>query len=431
MRPDRLIALCLLCFSPALLAGDRPSNIIIMIGDGMGPAHLTAYRHFQYRSDDPAQVPNTIYDDLLVGLSGTHPDDDTIVTDSASSATALATGYKTCNQFVALSCEGKPLRTLFQEAKARSMRTGLAVSSQVNHATPAAYYAHQKSRHDYDQIADQLLDNRVDDQLPVDIIFGGGTDYFLREDRNLVTELESQGYQYADNWEAFGQLDEAPALALLADVALPAALNNPVESPLAQLTDKALQLLTNDEGFVLMVEGSQIDWCSHDNDVVCMLGEMHDFAEAVRVARGYVDAHPDTLLLITADHETGGLSLGRDGHYAWEKDVLRGVTLTARALGPKMHASADDQWETIWNEHTGIALEDRERARLGEAHAAEEEDLIEVIKAVINERSYTGWTTGGHSAVDVPVMAYGQGRESFIGYLDNAEIGQRLMKLLP
>jgi len=431
MRATPLIVLCLLLFSPVLLAEDRPRNIIIMIGDGMGPAHLTAYRHFQYRGDDPAQVPNTIFDDLLVGLSGTHPDDDTIVTDSASSATALSTGYKTCNQFVALSCDGKPLRTIFEEAKSRGMRTGVAVSSQVNHATPAAYYAHQKSRHHYDEIADQLLDNRIDDQLPVDIIFGGGTDYFLREDRNLVAELEYHGYQYADSWEAFSELDAAPALALLADVALPAALNTPVENPLAQLTDKALQLLTHDDGFVLMVEGSQIDWCSHDNDVVCTLGEMHDFAEAARVARDYVDAHPDTLLLITADHETGGLSLGRDGHYAWDKGVLRDVTLTARALGPKMRAGAEDQWESVWNDHTGIALEASERTRLSEAHAEGESALIAVIKAVINERSYTGWTTGGHTAVDVPVMAYGKGRERFVGYLDNAEIGQRLMELLP
>jgi alkaline phosphatase len=381
-------------------------------------------------STDDAQRP-TVFDQLLTGMSGTHPDDDTIVTDSAAGATALATGHKTCNRFVALSCAGKPLQTLFQKAKAHQMRTGIVVSSQVNHATPAAYYAHHQSRQAYDAIANQLLDNTVGKQLPVDVIFGGGTRYLVREDRNLVQELKAAGYAYADTWTAVEQLVRAPALALLAEVALPSALDNPVAQPLATLTEKALQLLAgkdDQKGFVLMVEGSQIDWCSHANDIACALAEMHDFAQAVQVARDFVDANPDTLLLITADHETGGLSLGRDGHYAWHADVIRGVTATAPVLASRLLAS--DPWLRTWYDHTNITLTQEDREHLQAARQQGEAALADAIKSLINQRSFTGWSTGGHTAVDVPLMAYGKGSEQFHGYLDNAEIGRRLMELL-
>lgn len=407
-----------------------PKNIIVMIGDGMGQSHLSAYRHFQAEGFGDAVRP-TIFDQLFVGMSGTHPLGDNIITDSAAAATALATGHKTCNQFVSLSCAGEPLRTVLQKAKAGQMRTGIVVSSQVTHATPAAYYAHEKSRHAQEAIADQLVDNTVGDQLPVDVIFGGGTQYLIRQDRNLVEELQAAGYSYADSWQALQQLKRPPAVALLAAAGLPSALNNPVEKPLAKLTEKALFLLASDteeKGFFLMVEGSQIDWCSHANDIACTLAEMHDFALAVQVAKAFVDQHPNTLLVVTSDHETGGLSLG-DGQRSWRADVLRGVKVTASRLADELQAS--DDWQALWSERTGIKLSKAERAQLKEARAASKDELALVVSALINRRSHTGWTSDGHTAVDVPVMAYGKDHERFRGYLDNAEIGRRIMDLIP
>lgn len=403
-----------------------PKNIIVMIGDGMGPAHIVGYRHMQNRE---GALEPTIFDQLLVGWSSTHPDDDTLVTDSAASATALATGRKTCNLAIAMDCEGRPLTTLLQAAKQQGKVTGIAVSSQVNHATPASFYAHSPTRHKLNAIADQLVDNRIDERPTVDLIMGGGVQYFVREDRNLVEELQAEGYQYADSWSALESLQQLPALALLADVALPSALDNPVANPLAKLTGHALQLLSEHEkGFVLMVEGSQIDWCSHTNDIACAMAEMHDFGQAVTVARDFVDQHPDTLLVITGDHETGGLSLGANNQYHWHPQVIRRIQLTASTLSERLRAA--EQWREVWLEHTGITLEQDEYDRLHQARKASADRLADAIKTIIDQRSGTGWTTHGHTAVDVPILAHGAGQERFHGFVDNAEIGRRLLEAL-
>ncbi|MDQ2075978.1 alkaline phosphatase [Marinimicrobium sp. ABcell2] len=426
MRNISPIALSLLLLTFAASSVAAPKNIIVMVGDGMGPSHVTGYRHMQHTS---GEVKPTILDELLVGWSSTHPDDDTIVTDSASSATALATGHKTCNLSIAMDCNDRPLKTLFQKAKQHGKWTGIAVTSQVNHATPAPFYAHSPTRHQLNEIADQLVDNRVNEQLPVDVILGGGVQFFVREDRNLVEELKAEGYQYADSWKSLNKLDRAPALGLLAKVALPSALESPVPDPLATLTDRALQLLSkNEKGFVLVVEGSQIDWCSHANDIACAMAEMDDFAAAVTVARDFVDAHPDTLLVITGDHETGGLSLGANNQYHWHPHVIRGVKLTANTLSDRLLKTK--RWQRAWQKHTGIELDEEEQSALSQARSAGKEELATAIKDIINRRSHTGWTSHGHTAVDVPIMAYGAGSERFHGFVDNADIGARLMEAI-
>ncbi|WP_111642149.1 alkaline phosphatase [Marinimicrobium alkaliphilum] len=415
----------------ALVAGPsfaEAPNIIVMIGDGMGPAHLTAYRHYQHQG--PAyEAPPTILDRLVVGMSSTQPHDDTVVTDSGASATALATGHKTCNQAIAVDCDGEPLRTLFHAAKARGMLTGVVATSQVYHATPASFFAHHRSRHAYGAIADHLMDNTMSDALPVDVIFGGGKRNMVREDRNLVEALQAEGYTYADNLVALEALSRAPALALLADSGLPHALDNPEARVLARMTERALALVDgHEQGFVMMIEGSQIDWCSHANDIACTLAEMHDFAEAARVAKAFIRNNPNTLLVITGDHETGGLSVGANNEYQWLPDVIRNVKHSAGVLSRLLRES--ETWEQTWLDNTGLTLEDEEKAALYRARAAGQDPLADAIKDLINRRSHTGWTSGGHTAVDVPILAYGAHRERFAGFVDNAEIGRRLIELL-
>lgn len=426
MRHLRWILVALVSLA-APVAADPP-NIILMIGDGMGPAHLTAYRHYQHRGPIH-EAPPTVLDRLLVGMSSTHPLDDTVVTDSGASATALATGQKTCNQAIAVDCDSEPLRTLFHAAKARGMQTSVVVTSQVYHATPASFYAHHRSRHAYAAIADHLVENTMSDALPVDVIFGGGKRHMIREDRNIAEELQAAGYTYADSLAQLEALEQAPALALLADAGLPHALDNPEEQVLARMTEKALALHADHEaGFVMMIEGSQIDWCSHANDIACTLAEMHDFAEAVRVAKAFVRDNPNTLLLITGDHETGGLSVGANNEYQWLPEVIRGVQHSAGVLSERLRGTED--WETTWESYTGLTLAEEEKAALYRARAAGKDPLADAIKDLINRRSHTGWTSGGHTAVDVPILAYGAQAERFAGFVDNAEIGQRLLQLL-
>lgn len=426
MRHLRLTLWVLVLIASPSLA-DTP-NIIVMIGDGMGPAHLTAYRHYQHQGP-VHEAPPTILDRLLVGMSSTHPHDDTVVTDSGASATALTTGHKTCNQAIAVNCDSESLPTLFHAAKARNMATGVVVTSQVYHATPASFYAHHRSRHAYAAIADHLVDNRMSDQWPVDVIFGGGTRHLQREDRDLVAELIEAGYAYTDNLADVAGLEQSPALALLADSGLPHALDNPEPRVLARMTETALALLSKrEQGFVMMIEGSQIDWCSHANDIACTLAEMHDFAEAARVAKAFVRNNPNTLLLITGDHETGGLSVGANNEYQWLPEIIRGVRHSAGVLSERLRDAED--WEAAWTSYTGLTLADEEKAALYRARAAGQDPLADAIKDLINRRSHTGWTSGGHTAVDVPILAYGAHAERFAGFVDNAEIGRRLLQLL-
>lgn len=426
----KVFLLSVLAIATATPVAAAPKNIIYMIGDGMGPAYLTAYRYYLNQGERP--VEQTIFDQLLVGAASTYPDDDTLVTDSAAGATALATGVKSFNGAISVNRQHIPIGTMMQLAKRLGKANGIVASSQVNHATPAAFVSHNVNRRNYSAIADMYLDYRINGQPVADVILGGGTSYFIRDDRNLVTEFKQQGYQYADSWQDLNQLTTKPALALLDKIGLPAALNSEQPAQLATLTEKALQLLSPAEkGFVLMVEGSQIDWCGHDNDIACAMAEMDDFAKAITVAKAYVDANPDTLLVITADHETGGMSLGADGKYLWLPEVVRGVKATGRRIADEMNAADSDQAALArWQALTGINITDEEQQQLLAARGKEQKDLRDVAVRLVAKYSYTGWTTGGHTGADVPVMAYGKYSGAFRGFMDNTDIAKQLIRYI-
>lgn len=414
-----------------------PKNVIYMIGDGMGPAYLTAYRYYQHQltfGADAANKPvaNTIFDDLLTGMASTYPDDDTLVTDSAAGATALATGVKSFNGAISVNRQHIPIGTMMQLAKQLGKANGIVASSQINHATPAAFVSHNVSRRNLNAIADMYFDYKINGQPVADVIFGGGTDFFIREDRNVIADFKAAGYQYADSWQQLTTLSQKPAIALLDKVALPPVLNSSQPAQLATLTTKALQLLQPAEkGFVLMVEGSQIDWCGHDNDIACAMAEMHDFAQAVHVAKAYVDANPDTLLVITADHETGGMSLGANGKYLWLPEIISKVSATGRKIADELNAAASDEAALKrWFELTRITLTAEEQQRLLAQRGGEQNALREVAVQLISQYSYTGWTTGGHTAADVPIMAYGKNREDFQGFMDNTAIAKQLIRYI-
>lgn len=429
-----------------------PKNIIYMIGDGMGPAYLAAYRYYM---DDPATkvVEKTVFDELWVGVATTYPDDDTVVTDSAAGATALSTRIKSYNGAISVDHQHDKLTTMLEIAKHQGKATGVVATAQINHATPAAFIAHNKTRRAYNEIANDYFDNKVDGKFVADLMFGGGISYFERPDRNLAGEFKKAGYQYANSWQDFGKINQLPALALLAPVGFPSTLDNPVQAPLVQMTEKALGLLGKAEkGFVVMIEGSQIDWCGHANDIACAMAEMHDFGNAIKVAKAYVDAHPDTLLVITADHETGGLSLGADGVYAWNRDVIKAVKQSAPALAKTLLNAPAAELKKVWEQQTSLTLTGQEWQQLSgeiaklssvfkakdwskeadvlEAQADFVKPLAKQIKHLVDSYSKTGWTSGAHTAIDVPVLAYGKDAQAFAGFQDNTDIARKLIELI-
>ena len=421
----KLSLLALLCSAGSVMAESAPKNIIYMIGDGMGPAYTTAYRYFK---DDPNTkvVDPTVFDTILRGMAHTYPDDHTYVTDSAAGATALSSGHKSYNGAIAVDTDKKPVKTMLEVAKERGMTTALVATSQINHATPASFASHNESRRNYDEIANDYIDNKIAGKLPVDLMLGGGTKYYVREDRNLVEEFKAAGYQYSDDFAAMNDLKQVPALGLFAEVGLPFALDeNPTR--LTQMPTKALDLLDgqNDKGFFVMIEGSQIDWCGHANDIACAMGEMDDFAKSIEQAKAYVDKNPDTLLVITADHSTGGLTLGAHGQYKWETDVVKGVKATAGTITKDL--LENDDLKAVWQKYSDIEFTDANSIKLNEAKKMGDKALLLAVKDIINHASFTGWTTGGHTAIDVQVFAYGKRAEDFYGSQNNTAIADKLI----
>ena len=424
----QLSVLALMCTASGAMAETAPKNVIYMIGDGMGPAYTTAYRYFK---DDPTtkSVEQTVFDTMLTGMARTYPDDHTVVTDSAASATALSSGHKSYNGAIAVDTDKKPLKTMLEIAKQRGMTTALLATSQINHATPASFAAHNESRNNYDEIANDYIDNKIAGKLPVDLMLGGGTKYFIRDDRNLVDEFKAAGYQYGDDIQNLNQITQLPAIGLYAAKGLPFALDeNPTR--LTKLTSKALELLDNQnkDGFFVMIEGSQIDWCGHANDIACAMAEMDDFASAIEKAKAYVDKNKDTLLVITADHSTGGLTLGAHGQYKWEADVVHGVKATAGTI--TQHLLESDDLKSVWNKYTSIAFTPENKIKLEQAKSMGDKALNLAVKSIISDTSFTGWTTGGHTAVDVQVFAYGKGSEQFVGSQNNTDIADKLIHFI-
>ena len=410
-----------------------PKNVIMIVGDGMGPAYTTAYRYFK---DDPntPNIESTIFDDILLGRASTYPAPVSgLVTDSAASGTALATGHKTYNKAIGVDVDGKPLQSVLEYAKSIGKSTGLVVTSQINHATPASYTAHAASRKMYDEIANQYFDSKINNQHKVDVMMGGGVKYFKREDRNLIEEFKASGYQVIDDYKQLSQINNDKVLGLFADVGLPWALD---EQPhrLKNMAMAAIDRLdNNNNGFFMLIEGSQIDWGGHANDIASAMAELDDLAVTIKWLRNYVDKNPDTLVIITADHSTGGFTIGANGDYAWHPEFIRHLKSSPEEIAKKQIKNSFDP-QVISNE-LGFTLTDSEIATLNTAFTSSKElldkkPLYNAIKKVIDIRTNTGWTTGEHTAVDVPVFAFGSNKHEFVGQIDNTDIAKKIFKLL-
>lgn len=418
---------------------DTPPNIIFMIGDGMGFEFISAYRYAMSDLETAGTdgLQKTAFDDLLTGAATTYPEDDTWVTDSASSATALATGHKSYNGAIGVDADKHPQQTLMELARENGWLTGAVSTSQVTHATPASFFTHHPSRSMYNQIADSLATPVAEGQWSFDVLLGGGLSYFQRDDKDWLPELADQGMTIATEFDELADVTELPALGLFAPVGLTHALDD--QPRLAELTEHALRLLTDNKDssqpFALMIEGSQIDWCGHANDIACAVHEMDDFAKAIEVVRAYQEEHPNTLLVITADHSTGGLALGRDGVYEWHGDRVMGIKATVRAMTQELSQRPSDEWQAYLEPVLNLPLTDAHwDAIMATADISDADDRQDAISAalvqVTAELTGTGWTTSGHTAVDVPIMAAGPHAEEFRGYMDNIAIGKALLKLV-
>jgi len=286
-------------------------NIIMMIGDGMGLSQISSgmYSNNNYTSLERSHH---------IGLIKTHAFDD-LVTDSAAAGTAMSSGVKTYNGVVGMDVNYSPVKSILEISRDKGYITAIIATSTIVHATPASYYSKVKSRYDYDEIASQLSKSNIN------FFVGGGEKYFndRRDKRNLMNEMDD--YLFANSLESFIRIN-SNKIGFLTYYDVPIGKHEGRKPSLEDIVQATFQKLSSfNKPFFLLIEGSQIDWGGHDNDSEHMISEMLEFDRTIGKVFNFADKDKNTTVVITADHETGGVSI-IDGNLKDSKVVNKYVS---------------------------------------------------------------------------------------------------------
>ncbi|WHY77854.1 alkaline phosphatase [Neobacillus sp. WH10] len=407
-------------------------NVIFLIGDGMGVSYTSAYRYFKDNHNTP-EVETTEFDKYLVGQQMTYPEDpEQNITDSASAATAMSAGVKTYNAAIAVDNDKSKVKTVLEAAKEKGKATGLVATSEITHATPAAFGAHNENRKNMNAIADDYYNELINGKHKIDVLLGGGKSNFERPDVNLADAFKKDGFSYVTNKEQLLKDKNNQILGLFTTGGLPKMIDRTEDIPsLEDMTTSAIDRLNkNKNGFFLMVEGSQIDWAGHDNDIVGAMSEMEDFEKAFKAAIEFAKKDKHTLVVATADHSTGGFSIGANGIYNWFGKPVQAAKRTPAFMADEIAKGADvEKTLKSYIDQNLLPLTDAEIQSVKNA-GKKSSDISTAIKTIFNKRSYTGWTTGGHTGEDVPVFAFGPSKERFAGQVDNTDHAKIIFDIL-
>lgn len=440
----------------------RKQNVIFMVTDGMGPASLSLARSFRQHRDGLPRDDILHLDRHIVGNSRTRSSN-SLVTDSAAGATAFSCGLKSYNGAIGVDPEKNPCGTILEALKLEGYLTGLVVTTRITDATPAAFSAHTDFRFQEDLIAEQQLGDYPLGRM-VDLIIGGGRCHFLpgtaggcrADPRNLVEEAQRSNWSYVGSRADFDALDggnnvQLPLLGLLANTDIPYDIDrDPAEYPsLEEQVTTALTALSkatadSDQGFFLLIEGSRIDHAGHHNDPAAQVREVLAFDAAFKAVLDFIDeSDVDTVAISTSDHETGGLVTARQvspsyPDYLWYPEVLAnsshsGEYLTRKVMSQRTLDSAAFTLyvaKEIVEKDMGILdYTDAEVDHICKL-ASLPAQLLYFLNNMVSVRSQTGWTTQGHSAVDVNIYAYSNSdrinaklyqRDAYTGLLGNHE----------
>lgn len=452
------------------VSGETPKYVIMLIGDGLGFSQRQIAEYYN-------QTVNGVEEALIMnqfpnaGINTTHSAD-TLITDSAAAGTALASGIKTNNGVIGKDVDLNAVKTLVELAEEKGQATGIISTTYLTHATPAAFSAHQDSRNNLNEIAEDFVASDVD------FFAGGGIRNFIpksyptdtkdytgatikskrTDERNLIEEFEDKGYttfignEGADTFmdATFEKGDQV--FAAFTYTHLPYEIDRVNHFPelpsLADMTKQALACLsTDDDGFFLMVEGGRIDHAAHANDLAAMIQDTLAFDAAVKEAYDFYMAHPqETLVLVVGDHETGGLGLGMDTHgYFVDVEALEGVTASAAdllAYDDDFKYNGDDEaFMTLIADEFGLddltsaeemKLKSAMRASdLGQTYGYYAADPAAITVAhILSTRSNVFWTTTIHTGTAIPFTAIGVNADSFSGYVDNTDISQTLADIM-
>jgi len=414
MRLEALIVLAVAGFGAwatpmeGAFAQEAPTRVILIIGDGAGVGYWTAAR---------IAADHLAVERLPVGgLVDTRNAEDKVI-DSAASATTYSAGIRTFNGAISVDLDGKAVPTVVEVAQDRGLATGLVATSSITHATPAAFASHVPDRDMEWEIARQLAESGVD------VMLAGGRRWFDPNQRpdsmDLLLSLRAR-YTLIQTPAELKELrtDEVrKVVGLFANAGLAAA---PERSPtLPAMTRAALQVLDHDpDGFFLMVEGSQPDWRGHDGDpLAAITAEMLDLDDAIAVALDYQTQNPETLIVVTADHETGGLAVQQTG----ARRLLAGVAATADSTMARLTEARDAM--------------DPELASLADStswYVGRFSRMLREKAELLGDSSVwvTRYTTGNHTGGMVPLFASGPGAERFGGIKENWQVGELLKEVV-
>ena len=458
-RKVALVLIVLLAGCAVSPSGDgqagTPKNIIIMFADGTAPTQLEFGKYTaRHLRNEGFAVTDIMLREGTLGLLSTHPAN-AFITDSAAGASAMSTGRKVNNFAISMTPDGQRHTTLMQAAKARGKRIGIVTTATVYDASPAAFSVNASDRGEYQSIVDQYL------KLEPDVLLGGGADFFLpataggkRKDAlDLIAAFAGKGWQVVRNTAALNAHNASRLLGLFADEDLDLELDRDAvkEPSTAEMTAAALKALDRESpnGFVLFVENENTDTAGHANDAAALMRALWAYDKAVQVAIEYQRNHPDTLLLVAADHETGGLSptyaqidmssmSSKNRLYVdvARLKMLEGITLSISGMVEKLGKKpTNEMLDALLAKHyPGFKIDDDLRAAMLKGEPLERNFSYFVtstaLSRMVSRQTGVYWGTGGHTVEPVAIGAIGPGARLFHGYQDNTEFAKHLHRLL-
>ena len=447
--------------------GKKAKYVFYFIGDGMALSQINSTEIFkgtQNGNGPMARQPMNFTSFSHQGLQRTQSAD-TFITESAAAGTALATGNKTNNDILGMDpTKSVKFKTMAEMAKENGMKVGIVSSVSLDHATPGAFYAHQPTRKNYYEIGQEMINSNFDYFAGGGLLAPTGK---KKDQPNLLDLAKQKGYQVAVSAEEFQKLGKGAGktIAIAPDLAAEEAMSYEIDRgekvSLADFTRKGIDMLDNPNGFFMMVEGGKVDWACHANDAATTVKDVMAFEEAIAEALKFYAKHPDeTLIVVTGDHETGGMTIGFAGTgYKTFFSKLGGQTLSYEEFDKQIksyrdqvgasNANLDDWLPALANQFGMNELTAYEKNRLNQALAAsmidpkkrptDEETTLAygpyepfsvTVTHLLNQRAGIGWTTYAHTGVAVPVYAQGTGSGVFEGYYDNTDVAKKIMNIM-
>lgn len=445
-------------------SGKKAKYVFYFIGDGMAMPQITSTEIFKGAAAGGMNRQDLVFTKFAnQGMQTTHALN-TFITESAAAGTALATGYKTNNDVLGVDPSGQTkYKSMAMMAKEKGMKVGIVSSVSIDHATPAAFYANQKSRSNYYEIALQLSESNFDYFAGGGLLAPTGK---KKDQRNALEIAQERGYKVVNDKNEILNLSKntGKVIAIDQNLAGEQAMRYDIDRnnalSLADYTKKGIELLDNNKGFFMMVEGGKIDWAAHANDATTTVRDVAALEEAIKVALEFQAKHPDdTLIVVTGDHETGGMTIGFAGtEYQTYFGKLLGQKMSFEVFDKAIaeyrknnaaNASLED-WKGFLAQNFGMDnLTAYETSRLEKALAASMidkkarpktdeaqvlygsyEPFSVTVTHILNQRAGIGWTTYAHTGVAVPVFANGLGSKMFDGYYDNTDVARKIMAVM-